>query len=78
MAVSFHPSVATLISTYNNSFANNATGTNKDGTLTIQYTYSYQGSVYGSSSVSTGIAFDASGIVTVAETLGVDYDKIVF
>ena len=51
---------------------------NKDGTLTIQYTYSYQGSVYGSSSVSTGIAFDASGIVTVAETLGVDYDKIVF
>ena len=78
MAVSFHPSVATLISTYNNSFANNATGTNKDGTLTIQYTYSYRGNVYGSSSVSTGIAFDASGIVTVAETLGVDYDKIVF
>lgn len=78
MAVSFHPSVATLISTYNNSFANNATGTNKDGTLTIQYTYSYRGNVYGSSSVSTGIAFDASGIVTVAETLGVDYEKIVF
>ena len=73
-----YPSVATLTSAYNNSFANNATGTNKDGTLTIQYTYSYQGSVYGSSSVSTGIAFDASGIVTVAETLGVDYEKIVF
>ena len=78
MAVSFHPSVATLTSAYNNSFANNATGTNKDGTLTIQYTYSYRGNVYGSSSVSTGIAFDTSGIVTVAETLGVDYEEIVF
>ena len=73
-----YPSVATLTSAYNNSFANNATGTNTDGTLTIQYTYSYRGNVYGSSSVSTGIAFDASGIVTVAETLGVDYEEIVF
>ena len=73
-----YPSVATLTSAYNNSFANNATGTNTDGTLTIQYTYSYRGNDYGSSSVSTGIAFDASGIVTVAETLGVDYEEIVF
>lgn len=55
-----------------------ATITPANGTLTIQYTYSYRGSVYASSSVSTGIAFDASGIVTVAETLGVDYEEIVF
>lgn len=54
------------------------TVTPANGTLKIQYTYSYRGSIYGSSSVSTGIAFDASGIVTVAETLGVDYEEIIF
>lgn len=73
-----YPSVAKLISTYNNSFANNATGKNTDGTLTITYTYSYQGTEYGNSSVSAGVAFDVSGIVTVAETVGMDYEEIVF
>lgn len=55
-----------------------STVTPANGTLTIQYTYSYRGSVYASSSVSTGIAFDASGTATVAETLGVDYEEIIF
>ena len=54
------------------------TVTPANGTLTIQYTYSYRGSVYGSSSVSTGIAFDTSGTATVAETLGVEYEEIIF
>ena len=71
-----HPSETQLAAAFNNSFAENATGTTSDGTLTISYSVSYnpesedvQGSFSDTGTASVDVAFDVSELVVNASDI---------
>lgn len=71
-----HPSETQLATAFNNSFAENATGTTSDGTLTISYSVSYnpesedvQGSFSDTGTASLDVAFDVSELVVNASDI---------
>lgn len=71
-----HPSETQLATAFNNSFAENATGTTSDGTLTISYSVSYnpesedvQGSFSDTGTASVDVAFDVSELVVNASDI---------
>ena len=71
-----HPSETQLAAAFNNSFAENATGTTSDGTLTISYSVSYnpesedvQGSFSDTGTASVDVAFDVSELVVNASNI---------
>jgi hypothetical protein len=49
-------------SAYNNNFKNAITNTTSDGTLSVTYTSSYNGTSYSSGTASTGVAFEVIGV----------------
>ena len=62
---------------YNNSFKSAMTGSN-DGTLTVNYTYSYQGVEIASSSVEISVGFDCSAMTVNATAIAPNTDDIIF
>ena len=62
---------------YNNSFQSAVTGSN-DGTLTVNYTYSYQGVQIVSSSVEISVGFDVSAMRVNAVTIDPNADGVIF
>lgn len=62
---------------YNNSFKSAVTGAN-DGTLTVDYTYSYQGVQIASSSVEISVGFDVSAMSVNAVTIDPNADSVIF
>ena len=77
LAVNPIPSEETLLSAYNNSFMDAVTGSN-DGTLTVNYTYSYQGVQIASSSVEISVGFDVSAMRVNAVTIDPNADGVIF
>lgn len=77
LAVNPIPSEEKLLSAYNNSFMEAATGAN-DGTLTVNYTYSYQGVQIASSSVEISVGFDVSAMSVNAVTIDPNADSVIF
>ena len=71
-----HPNETQLAAAFNNSFAENATGTTSDGTLTISYSVSYnpesedvQGSFSDTGTATLDVAFDVSELVINASNI---------
>lgn len=62
---------------YNNSFKSVMTGSN-DGTLTVNYTYSYKGVQIASSSVEVAVGFDVSAMTVNAVSIDPNTDGVVF
>ena len=72
------PTVSQLKSAYNNSVLAKAPETTKDGTLTINYTYSYGDIISESKTASTEVEFDVSGLVVNATDITLSDDKLIF
>ena len=62
---------------YENAFKSAVTGSN-DGTLTVNYTYSYQGVQIASSSVEISVGFDVSAMTVNAVSIAPNTDGVVF
>ena len=62
---------------YENAFKSAVTGSN-DGTLTVNYTYSYQGVEIASSSVEISVGFDCSAMTVNAVTIAPNTDGVIF
>lgn len=62
---------------YENAFKSAATGSN-DGTLTVEYTYSYKGVQIVSSSVEVAVGFDVSAMTVNAVSIDPNTDGVVF
>ena len=62
---------------YENAFQSAVTGSN-DGTLTVEYTYSYQGVQIASSSVEISVGFDVSAMSVNAVTIDPNADGVIF
>lgn len=62
---------------YENAFKSAVTGSN-DGTLTVNYTYSYQGVEIASSSVEISVGFDCSAMTVNATAIAPNTDGIIF
>ena len=77
LAVNPIPSEETLLSAYNNSFMDAATGS-EDGRLIVSYTYSYQGVQIASSSVEISVGFDVSAMTVNAVTIDPNADGVIF
>lgn len=73
-----YPTESAARTAYNNSFVTAAQNTTKDGTLTINYSYSYGSVVSDSSSVSIDVEFDVSGLITYASDITVDNPGLIF
>ena len=72
------PTVSQLRSAYNNSVLAKAPETTKDGTLTINYTYSYGDVISESKTASTDVEFDVSGLVINATDITLSDEGVVF
>lgn len=77
LAVGGMPTVAALENAYNNSIASKATGVN-DGTLTFNYSYSYNGVSLGSDTYTVNVGFDLTSIASYASNVDSGVDQIIF
>ncbi len=72
------PTVSQLKSAYNNSVLEKAPETTNDGTLTINYTYSYGDVISESNTASINVEFDVSGLVVNATDITLNEDSLIF
>lgn len=77
LAVNPIPSEETLLSAYNNSFMEAATGS-ADGRLIVNYTYSYMGVEINTGSTELDIGFDCSAMTVNATAIAPNTDGVIF
>lgn len=73
-----YPTVSQLQTAYNNSVTTKATNTSTDGTLTINYTYSYNGITLGTATATVGVSFNTSSMVVNASSLTPNQSGVIF